>query len=385
MYALYERGVNFDITTCVQPNMTKLENAYGRKIASIINKAEKINILKSLEEPVIDRIIQKGNYDITINTHGDTLPYYHCSLLKNNAVTYCHFPSAKYHIDSENLEYLRDIRVAGFAQINDIDYSKNKVAPIFDLETKQKVRRYFKFLGDRYENLMKNTLILTNSEYTRKAISNAFNVDSKILYPPVDVDTFRDAALKSHQRDDMILIISRIAPDKQIENAIEGARMMRSRGIGKVMTIVGNLHHYDHRYYQELKKMIADFDLSDYISLQTNISFNKLIQLMQLAKVYFHPRIGEHFGISIVEAMASGLVPVVSDIGGHTEFVPSKYHFHTLSQAADVIALAFEATNSERRAISNSTTKFSNANYIKSFHRILSELPNTDIVETEIW
>lgn len=385
MYALYERGVNFDITTCVQPNMTKLENAYGRKIASIINKAEKINILKSLEEPVIDRIIQKGNYDITINTHGDTLPYYHCSLLKNNAVTYCHFPSAKYHIDSENLEYLRDIRVAGFAQINDIDYSKNKVAPIFDLETKQKVRRYFKFLGDRYENLMKNTLILTNSEYTRKAISNAFNVDAKILYPPVDVDTFRDAALKSHQRDDMILIISRIAPDKQIENAIEGARIMRSRGIGKVMTIVGNLHHYDHRYYQELKKMIADFDLSDYISLQTNISFNKLIQLMQLAKVYFHPRIGEHFGISIVEAMASGLVPVVSDIGGHTEFVPSKYHFHTLSQAADVIALAFEATNSERRAISNSTTKFSNANYIKSFHRILSELLNTDIVETEIW
>lgn len=385
MYALYERGVNFDITTCVQPNMTKLENAYGRKIASIINKAEKINILKSLEEPVIDRIIQKGNYDITINTHGDTLPYYHCSLLKNNAVTYCHFPSAKYHIDSENLEYLRDIRVAGFAQINDMDYSKNKVAPIFDLETKQKVRRYFKFLGDRYENLMKNTLILTNSEYTRKAISNAFNVDSKILYPPVDVDTFRDAALKSHQRDDMILIISRIAPDKQIENAIEGARIMRSRGIGKVMTIVGNLHHYDHRYYQELKKMIADFDLSDYISLQTNISFNKLIQLMQLAKVYFHPRIGEHFGISIVEAMASGLVPVVSDIGGHTEFVPSKYHFHTLSQAADVIALAFEATNSERRAISNSTTKFSNANYIKSFHRILSELLNTDIVETEIW
>lgn len=385
MYALYERGVNFDITTCVQPNMTKLENAYGRKIASIINKAEKINILKSLEEPVIDRIIQKGNYDITINTHGDTLPYYHCSLLKNNAVTYCHFPSAKYHIDSENLEYLRDIRVAGFAQINDIDYSKNKVAPIFDLETKQKVRRYFKFLGDRYENLMKNTLILTNSEYTRKAISNAFNVDAKILYPPVDVDTFRDAALKSHQRDDMILIISRIAPDKQIENAIEGARMMRSRGIGKVMTIVGNLHHYDHRYYQELKKMIADFDLSDYISLQTNISFDELIQLMQLAKVYFHPRIGEHFGISIVEAMASGLVPVVSDIGGHTEFVPSKYHFHTLSQAADVIALAFEATNSERRAISNSTTKFSNANYIKSFHRILSELPNTDIVETEIW
>jgi hypothetical protein len=78
-------------------------------------------------------------------------------------------------------------------------------------------------------------------------------------------------------------------------------------------------------------------------------------------------------------------VPVVSDTGGHTEFVSSKYHFHTLSHAADVIALAFMATYSERRAISNSTIKFSNANYIKSFHRILSELLNTNIVDTEIW
>jgi glycosyltransferase involved in cell wall biosynthesis len=384
MYALSQKDMNFDLTTCVQPNMRKLENAYGSKIASIVKKAEKVNILKSLEEPVIDRIIQRGNYDITINTHGDTLPYYHHSLLKNNAVTYCHFPSAKYHIDSENLEYLRDIKIAGFTQLSDKDYSKNKVVPSLSLETKQKIKKYFEFLRDRYDNLMKNTLVLTNSEYTRKAIFNAFNIDAKILYPPVDIDTFREMALRSNQREDMILVISRIAPDKQVENAIEVARIMRERGNRKVMVIAGNLHHYDHYYYQELKNTIADYDLSDYISLQTNISFSKLIQLMQLAKVYFHPRIDEHFGISIVEAMASGLVPVVSDIGGHTEFVPSKYHFHTLSHAADVIGLAFEATNSERRAISNSTTKFSNANYIKSFHRILSELLNTGIVDTEI-
>ena len=384
MHALSQKGVNFDLTTCIQPNMTKLENAYGSKIASIIEKAEKINVLESLEEPFIDRITEKGNYDFTVNTHGDTLPYYHRSFSKNNAVTYCHFPSARYHIDSENLEYLRDIRVTGFRQIDAMDYSEKNVAPIFDLETEQKIKRYFKFLRDRYEKLMKNTLLLTNSEYTRKAISNAFNIDAKILYPPVDVETFQEIALKSNQRDDMVLVISRIAPDKQIENAIEVARIMRGRGIGKIMTIAGNLHYYDHQYYQQMKNMIADYDLSDYVSLQTNISFSRLIQLMQLAKVYFHPRIDEHFGISIVEAMASGLVPVVSNIGGHTEFVPSKYHFHTLGHAADLTALAFEATNSERRAISSSTNKFANENYVNSFHRILSELLNTGIAHTQM-
>lgn len=383
MHALSQKGVNFDLTTCIQPNMTKLENAYGSKIASIIEKAEKINLLESLEEPFIDRISEKGNYDFTVNTHGDTLPYYHRSFSKNNAVTYCHFPSARYHIDSENLEYLRDIRVTGFRQIDEMDYSEKNVPRIFDLETEQKIKRYFKFLRDRYENLMKNTLVLTNSGYTRNAISNAFNIDAKILYPPVDVETFQEIALKSNQRDGMVLVISRIAPDKQIENAIEVARIMRGRGIGKIMTIAGNLHYYDLQYYQQMKNMIADYDLSDYVSLQTNISFSRLIQLMQLAKVYFHPRIDEHFGISIVEAMASGLVPVVSNIGGHTEFVPPKYHFHTLGHAADLIALAFEATNSERRAISSSTNKFSNENYVNSFHRILSELLNTGIAHTQ--
>jgi glycosyltransferase involved in cell wall biosynthesis len=384
MYALFQKGVSFDLTTCVQPNMTKLENAYGSEIASIVRKADKVNILKSLKEQVIDRIIQRGKYIITINTNGDTLPYYHRSMSKKNALTYCHFPSAKYHIDSENLEYLRDISIGDFSQICDNDYSKSTVTPNLDLETKRIIKKYFEFLRDRYNDLMKNTLVLTNSEYTRKAILNAFNIDAKILYPPVDIDTFRGAASRSSQREDMILVVSRIAPDKQIENAIEVARITRSRGIGKAMVIAGNLHHYDNRYYQELRKMIADYDLSDYISLQVNISFSKLIQLMRLAKVYFHPRIHEHFGISIVEAMASGLVPVVSDIGGHTEFVPSKYHFHTLSHAADVISLAFEATNSERRAMSNSTAKFSNANYIKCFHRILSELVDTGIVHTEV-
>jgi glycosyltransferase involved in cell wall biosynthesis len=384
MYALSQEGLRFDFTTCVQPDVGKLENAYGSKIASVIKKAEKINILDSLEDNVIEGIIKEGNYGISINTHGDVLPFYHNSFSKNNAITYCHFPSAKLHIDSENLEYLRDVRVANFPPIALIDYSKNNESSNLNLQIKRKIKDYFKFLGERYESMMKNTLVITNSKYSSKAIYNAFNIHPKILYPPVDVETFRDAALLKSTtvpREDIILVISRIAPDKQIENAIELAKIIKDRGIRRTkvkgMVIVGNLYEYDEQYYQKLKKMIADYDLLDYISLQTNVCFNKLIQLMQLAKVYFHPRIDEHFGISIVEAMASGLVPIVSDAGGHTEFVPSKYQFHTLDHAADLIALAFEApTDSERRVISDSTIKFSNANYVKSFHYLLSELRN---------
>jgi hypothetical protein len=87
MYALSQKGLKFDFTTCVKPNIKKLENAYNSKIVSIIRKAEKINILESLEDNVIDRIVEKGNYDITVNTHGDTLPFYHHSFSRSNALT----------------------------------------------------------------------------------------------------------------------------------------------------------------------------------------------------------------------------------------------------------------------------------------------------------
>jgi hypothetical protein len=68
-------------------------------------------------------------------------------------------------------------------------------------------------------------------------------------------------------------------------------------------------------------------------------------------------------------------VPIVSDVGGHTEFVPSKYHFHSIEHAADLIGLAFEKiTDSERKDISDSTIRFSIESYTRSFHSILSEI-----------
>ncbi len=44
---------------------------------------------------------------------------------------------------------------------------------------------------------------------------------------------------------------------------------------------------------------------------------------------------GEHFGISIVEAMALGCLPIVHDSGGMREFVPAQYRYTSIEQAAE--------------------------------------------------
>ena len=95
---------------------------------------------------------------------------------------------------------------------------------------------------------------------------------------------------------------------------------------------------------------------------------------MRRSKVYLHPLPGEPFGISTVEAMSAGIIPVVPDIGGHTEFVPAKYQFHTFRQGVQAVAAALDAPASERIQISHLTQKYSVANYIKRFQQIFAEV-----------
>jgi glycosyltransferase involved in cell wall biosynthesis len=377
MQAILEIGIDIELTTLEMPDITKIENSFGKDLASVINKIKKIHILKHiLDEQSICNIL-KNKYDIIINTHGDIDPFYDKSFSKNNAITYCHYPSTKYFIESENIEYLeKHIKIAretslshNFASIN----SQNIVE--FDK------KKYLKWLKDRYDKMMCNSIILTNSEYSRKAISEAYGIrDIIVISPPVDIDIFRNSLLLSapsytnDKRDDFILIISRIEPSKRIENAIELAKLLKEKGIGKGQIIVGSLEHRYNDYYIRLKKMILDFNLTDYVTLEINASLKTLLSLIKKSKVYFHPRSGEHFGMSIVEAMSAGLIPVVPDNGGQTEFVPLKYQYHTLEQAAQIISIAFKASDSERLMISNSVKKFSTLNYKRSFQQIVNEL-----------
>jgi len=119
--------------------------------------------------------------------------------------------------------------------------------------------------------------------------------------------------------------------------------------------------------------MIQKFEVSDYVTLETNVPLAGLKSLVRKCKVYFHPLPGEPFGISIVEAMSAGLVAVVPDTGGHTEVVSKKYQFHSLVEAPGIISSALNATQEDRVRVSNSVMDLALSQYLKDFQRVIRE------------
>ena len=384
MQALLERGIDFDLTTLKSPDISKLENSYGKNLVSVmksINKINVINIVEELQKQQQDH--EDYNYDITINTNGDAAPYYHSSFSKDNAITYCHFPSTKYHIESENIDYLKTdlcITESSNAVSNNKDYKDINNPENWKTRLQfSRSKKYFEILKYGYWNLMRNSTVITNSEFSRKAVVNAFGLDHiYVLSPPVDIETFRNVSLKRKSGDEIngfILVISRIAPHKEIENAIKLAKILKDNNIGKGMKIVGNLYYYYFDYYSELKQMVLDLGLTDYITFEINASLDKLLSIIRESRVYFHPMVGEHFGMAVLEAISAGLIPVVPNEGGLTEFVPQEYQFNTIEQAPEIIMHVFNhLPKTERIKISDDINKFSNSHYIEGFQTILNEL-----------
>jgi glycosyltransferase involved in cell wall biosynthesis len=119
----------------------------------------------------------------------------------------------------------------------------------FNLAPKQEEKEKhecFELIEYGYLNLMRSSTVLTNSESSRRTIANAFGLENThVLGPPMDIETFQNVALVANghcERNDTVVVISRIAPHKQIENTIKLAKMLKDKKIGNEMKIVGNLY-----------------------------------------------------------------------------------------------------------------------------------------------
>src|ERR671919_1739615 len=360
---LNEIGFEVDVQTCKVPDIEKLENNFGQ-LNIKIRKTKKLNLLSLLQSKEHTEYGSDDcDYDLIINTHGDLLPYisrdsnrvlYFNGAVNNNSqirkktkiITYCHYPLVPYYV--KNGVYRRFL--CKFIKTSDAK-SFNSGDTMID--------KLLSNVRALYDLTLNSTVILTNSEYSKESIKQLYNkTEPIVLNPPVDINRFRKLLVSSKSgREDIILVVSRFSPDKQIENAIEVAKVLHDGKVEFRMIIVGNVSRNDMDYLQFLRSTINDNDLSAYVKFEVGASFKRLLYLMGKSKVYLHPLAGEPFGISVAEAMAAGLIPVVPHVGGNSEFVPERYHYGKLEQASEIIRNALSSCFSDTYNNNNNKNK----------------------------
>lgn len=166
-------------------------------------------------------------------------------------------------------------------------------------------------------------MAIYNSQFTKELIEKTWNLKGEVLYPPVAVEDF-----KPLKKEKIILSVGRFVSFlkvKKHELMIDVFKQMEKEGLYDWSLHLAGGVEGDKKYLEELRVRTKGAK----IFFHPNIIFEKLKDLYGHASIYWHamgfgevdPKKQEHFGITTVEAMAAGCVPVVINSGGQPEIV----------------------------------------------------------------
>jgi len=349
--ALMEGGHEVVLGTVEKTNWDKVRRLMGVDLPkipeeySIMREIRKFGIYqRSLTALHVARF--RREFDLTINTHGDVMPL-------PVDITYLHFPVFALLAEEPWRYYAK--------------YFKSLFWRAY-FEPYRVMQKYLaRFMFSR-------SLLLTNSSFSRNVIRKYIYSDALVIYPPVEVEEYLKLS-RNLEREDAVVSISRYAPEKNLHLIPFIAKHL----LDISFYVVGSVRGFrSMEYYNRISELIKKMSLKN-VKLHPNASHEEKLEILSRCKVFLHLMPYEHFGISVVEGMASGCIPVVHKSGGQWLDIVDRGRFGVGYDALSVDEIAKAISRalviwSPRRAerVRQRARCFSSENFEKKIIRIVN-------------
>ncbi len=232
-----------------------------------------------------------------------------------------------------------DIPVIGWAHFGAISHENNNIEK--DIREGQKYKKYDK--------------IIAICEEMRDEFVNELGIETnkvEMIYNAIDIEKIKKKAeeknkeLEKYLKEDYILQVSRMVPQKQPEELIEVYRELKKRGIKEKLYYIGN-----GKSYSEVQEKIKKYNLEDDVILLGQ-QLNPY-PFFKNAKLFLHTAKHEGIPTVLIESMAlDTVVSAYSCPTGVKELLGENDEYGALSPLNDrktMVEKTFELLNNEKK------------------------------------
>lgn len=235
---------------------------------------------------------------------------------------------------------------------------------------------------------------MVNSSWTENHINQIWKVPLQThkVYPPCDVKEFLQLSVDSDPDSIRIIAVAQFRPEKDhplmIRSFYKLIDLLSDEEKGRVkLVFVGSCRNEeDYQRVEDYKRLCKHFNIDIYTEFYVNVEFEELKQLLEESTIGLHSMWNEHFGISIVECMAAGLIMVAHKSGGPAmDIIFQREGLAPIGfLAADEMEYAYilktilrmnpETRQNIRQAARNSVARFSDETFDQELLKVISPL-----------
>lgn len=237
-------------------------------------------------------------------------------------------------------------------------------------------------------------LAMVNSSWTRSHIEKLWKIPdrTKRVYPPCDTSGLQVLPLERPAKPPKIISVAQFRPEKAHTLQLEAfsvalGRLDANLPIPKLQFVGSCRNKSDEERLQNLKNRAVELKVNTDVEFHENVTYRDLVKLLGGAIAGIHSMTDEHFGISVVEFMAVGAIPIAHNSAGpkmdivlEEDGVKTGFLARTVDEYADAIISIIEMPEAERLKMASAARKrasrFSEQRFYEDFKAAIRPILN---------